>query len=63
MSLDTLHSSLKKIEAVLRAATPESLYERDADRMGWLIHVAEDYLEEALADLDAEMHEGTSPCR
>ena len=55
MSLDTLHCTLKKIEAILRAATPENLAERDVDRMGWLIHAAADYVEEALADLEEVM--------
>ena len=59
MSLDTLHITLKKVEAILRAATPDNLHEHDVSRMGWLIHAAEDYVTEALEDLNAEM--GLSP--
>jgi hypothetical protein len=62
MSLDTLHISLKKAEAVLEAATPESLDAINVTQLRWLVHAAHDYVREALEDLEAEM--GLTPaCR
>jgi hypothetical protein len=52
MSYDTVRHSLEKAKAVLEAATPLNLHERDLDRMTWLIHAAVDYVKEALEDLD-----------
>jgi uncharacterized protein (DUF1778 family) len=58
MSYDTVRNSLQKAKAVLEAATPLNLDERDLDRMTWLIHAAADYVEEALEDLDADARPG-----
>jgi hypothetical protein len=58
MSYDTVHNALQKAKAVLEAATPLDLAERDLDRMSWLIHAAVDYVEEALEDLDDNARPG-----
>jgi hypothetical protein len=55
MSLDTLHMSLKKVQAILRAATPDHLGELKEEQVRWLVHAASDYTREALEDLEEEM--------
>jgi hypothetical protein len=55
MSLDTLHISLRKGQAILCAATPEHLGELHGEEVRWLVHAASDYVEEALENLHAEM--------
>jgi hypothetical protein len=55
MSLDTMHISLKKAEAVLDVATPEALDALNATQLRWLVHAACDYVQEALEDLEEDM--------
>jgi hypothetical protein len=59
---DTVHNALRKAQAVLEAACPLDLSERDPERISWLIHVAQDYVEEALEGLDADDAPGQKDC-